>query len=243
MDYRRIPYEIVEVEPLGKKETLAVIPDYKKVPILNVNTANGESYVIIESKTIIAALLGDAAPTIGAKVPAPKATPSTGIMWLDEYATGTVEEQWVTWTDKVLVQCIVLNVYRTMSESAETFKYLLTHPEFPWYVRQAGALSGTAVMYVVANRRTKKYKVENPRAALYEALDAFAVAVKEGGGSFMGGSKPGVVDFNVYGILRSAEGMQTERDVYAECPSILKWYDAMHEVIGTSCAKNPTARG
>merc|ERR1712060_359538 len=192
---------------------------------------------------IIRALLGDAAPATGDKVPPPKATPSTGIMWTDECATGTVEEQWVRWTDKVLVQCIVLNVYRTMSESAETFKYLLTHPEFPWYIRQAGALSGTAVMWAVAKSRTKKYKVENQRAALYEALDAFAAAVKEGGGSFMGGSKPGVVDFNVYGILRSAEGMQTERDVYAECPGILPWYDAMHEAIGPSCAKNQIQRG
>merc|ERR1712039_65789 len=109
-----------------------------------------------------------------AKVPAPTTTPSTGIMW----------------TDKVLVQCIVLNVYRTYSEAAETFKYLLTHPEFPWVVRQAGAFSGTAVMYMVANRRTKKYKVDNQRAALYEALDLFAGAVKEGGGKFMGGSRP-----------------------------------------------------
>merc|ERR1711933_537675 len=100
-----------------------------------------------DSKTIVRALLGQDAPGLSKTVPAPTVTPSTTKMWTTEGQTGSVEEQWVRWTDAVLVQCIVLNVYRTMSESAETFSYLLTHSSFPWLAQRSAAASGTVVMW------------------------------------------------------------------------------------------------
>jgi len=241
LDYSKIPYEIVEVHPLSKAETKEIAPDYKKVPILRIDTADGKQLQLRDSKTIVRALLGGGSPGVGAGVPPPGATPSTGKMWPAAEDAGTVEEQWVRWTDLVLVQCIVLNVYRSMDESAETFRYLLTHPSFPWFAQRSAAFSGTVVMWAVAKSRKRKFGVADERTALYEALDAFAAAVKAGGGPFMGGDKPGAVDFNVYGILRSAESCQTERDVLAQCPGILPWYGSMREAVGPSCASNADA--
>lgn len=241
LDYNRIPYEIIEVHPLKKSETKEIAPDYKKVPILRIDTANGRHLQLRDSKTIVRELLGADNPGVGLAVPPPCATPSTGKMWSAEHAVGTVEEQWVRWTDVVLVQCIVLNVYRTMRESAETFSYLLTHPSFPWLAQRSAAFSGTVVMWAVSKSRKRKFGVADEREALYEAVQFFAGAVKTGGGPFLGGAKPGAVDFNVYGILRSAEGCQTERDLFACCADILPWYDAMKEVVGPSCASNVEA--
>jgi len=243
LDYHKIPYEIVEVHPLNKAEVKDFSPDYKKVPIIRIDTSDGQQMQLRDSKTIVNALLGSNNPGVAPAVPPPTATPSTGKMWPpakepEKATAGTVEEQWVHWTDAVLVQCIVLNVYRTFGESAETFRYLLTHPNFSWIQARSAAWSGTAVMWAVANRRKKTYEVPDVRLALYEAVNSFAAAVRTGGGRFLGGDKPGAVDFNVYGILRSAEACQTERDLLASCADIHPWYDAMNEVVGPSKATN-----
>lgn len=242
LDYQKIRYEIVEVHPLKKTEAKEIAPDYKKVPILRIDAPDGQQLQLRDSKTILRALLGSSDPGIGAQVPPPCATPSTGKMWpKDVEPSCGVEEQWVRWTDMVLVQCIVLNVYRTIEESAETFRYLLTHPSFPWLARRTAAWSGTIVMWGVAKSRKRKFGVPDERVALYEAVDAFAGAVRAGGGRFAGGQRPGAVDFNVYGILRSAEACQTERDIFKHCPGILPWYEGMREAVGPSCAVNAGA--
>lgn len=237
LDYHKISYEIVEVHPLNKAETKEIAPDYKKVPILRID-AEGRHLQLRDSKTIVRALLGSSNPGVGPKVPPPSATASTGKMWSTDNAVGSVEEQWIKWTDVVLVQCIVLNVYRNMKESAETFRYLLTHSSFPWLAQRSAAWSGTVVMWAVAKSRKKKFEVKDERAALYEAVGAFASAVRDGGGPFLGGERPGTVDFNVYGILRSAEACQTERDMLEFCPDIHPWYNSMTEAVGPSCAVN-----
>jgi len=239
LDYHKVPYELVEVNPLTKAETKPISPDYQKVPILHVWVSEGRELQMRDSKTIVSALLGDKNPGVAKGVPLPGPTKSTGKMWAkDGEVTGTVEEQWVRWTDLVLVQCIVLNVYRNMAESAETFDYLLTHPSFPWYAQRGAAFSGTVVMWGVAKSRKKKFQVPDEREALYEAIELFASAVKAGGGAFMGGKTPGAVDFNVYGILRSAECCQTERDFFEKCPNLWPWYTAMQEAVGPSMAGN-----
>mmetsp|Transcript_64523 Transcript_64523/g.120058 ORF Transcript_64523/g.120058 Transcript_64523/m.120058 type:complete len:365 (-) Transcript_64523:113-1207(-) len=237
LDYLKVPYEIVEVNPLSKAETKAIAPDYKKVPVLVVE-GEKEALQLRDSKTIVRSLLADKNPGVLPSVPVPKATPSTGKMWIDVPDNLSAEEQWVLWTDKVLAQCLVMNVYRTLTESSETFKYLFTHPAFPWYAQYSASIAGTSVMYMIAKRRKKKYEVEDARQAMYEACNLLAESAAHGKGKFLGGDKPGAADFNAYGILRAAEGCQTERDIASSCPSIAPWFDAMREIVGPSCALN-----
>lgn len=240
LDYHRLPYQIIEVHPLSKAETKVIASDYKKVPILRIDGDDGSQVQLRDSKTIVHAILAERNPGVPSVCGYPEATPMTTGMWAASTAPEgeSIEAAWLRWTDKVLVQCIVLNVYRNMTESAETFRYLLTHSSFPWFAQRSAAASGTVVMWGVAKVRKRKFKVEDERLALYEALEHFAAAVDRGGCQFLGGSKPGAVDFNVYGILRSAESCQTERDMLDNCKKILPWYNAMSELVGPSCAVN-----
>jgi len=245
LDYHKVPYEIVEVHPLNKNETKEVAPDYKKVPILRIDTADGRQFQLRDSKTIVAALLktfrGASSDAEDKRVvPAPSQCPSTAKMWPGDIGLDGVspQAQWIQWTDAVLVKCVVLNVYRTMSESAETFRYLLTHPEFSWYAQRSAAFVGTVMMWGVAKVRRRQSGVEDERGALYEALECFAAAVRSGGAPFLGGSRPGAADFNVYGVLRSTESFQTERDWLENCQGILPWYRAMESAVGPSSATN-----
>jgi len=243
LDYNDVPYEIVEVNPLTKAESKQVASDYKKVPILRVDMENGRQLQLRDSKTIVLALLGSSNPGVAAKVPPPWSTPATGNMWPSdsEQSDSGVEAQWIRWTDKVLVQCIVLNVYRTIGESAETFNYLLTHPSFNWFAQRSAALTGTVLMWGVSKARRRRFAVADERAALYEAADTFALAVQRGGGPFLGGERPGAADFNTYGVLRSAEGCLTERDLMEQCPAILPWYSSMRKAVGPTRATNASS--
>lgn len=239
LDYLKIKYEVVEVHPLSKAETKDFAPDYSKVPILRIDSAD-QPIQLRDSKTILQALLG-ARAGCSEGAPPPKATPSTALMWPEGEGGGGVEDQWIKWTDRVLVQCIVINIYRNYAESAETFKYLLTHPTFSWFQQQSAAISGTVVMLAVAIARKYKYKVHDERRALYEACEEYAEAVKAKGGTFLGGDVPGLADFNVYGILRSVESFTTERDLFQNCPAVLIWYNAMTQKVGPSCAVNASS--
>lgn len=252
LDYHRVPYTIVEVHPLNKKEAKEISSDYKKVPILRIDDPSGRRVQLRDSKAIVLSLLESAGagnPGVAAGAPAPAATSSTakmfgvahaldGVMWPDEDKARSLEEQWLRWTDLVLVQCIVLNVYRSLDESAETFSYLLTHPSFTWLMSRSAAWAGTAVMWALSKSRKRTFEISDERAALGEAIDEFVKAVLLGGGQFLGGSRPGAVDFNVYGILKSTEGCTTERHILENCKSIVPWYTAMSEVVGSSCAQN-----
>ncbi|KAF4741330.1 Prostaglandin E synthase 2, partial [Perkinsus olseni] len=154
----------------------------------------------------------------------------------------SIEEQWVRWADQCLVQLIVINIYRNLRESMETFDYLLTHKEFGYVSKMAVYWSGTFVMMMVSGARRKKYHVPKgeERQALYEAVDMMVDQMGEN--SFLGGKSPCKADFNVYGVLRSVEGFTTERLLW-ENTKIKGWYDRMTELVGPSMADTFVPRG
>ncbi|KAJ3697214.1 hypothetical protein LUZ61_000919 [Rhynchospora tenuis] len=96
LDYHDIPYKVVEVNPLSKKEIKW--SDYKKVPILVVD---GEQ--LVDSSEIIK-ILNHKINT-------------------DETATSEEEAKWCRWVDDHLVHMLSPNIYRTTSEALESFDY------------------------------------------------------------------------------------------------------------------------
>ncbi|KAF4657797.1 Prostaglandin E synthase 2 [Perkinsus chesapeaki] len=262
LDYHRLPYKLIEVHPLTKAETKAFAPDYKKVPLVTFEY-NGRKVQMRNSSDIVAAVAGGmgtiAQPKKG--VPLVKAPIPTE---LTKYMTGpeavvpekksgeaeevksdaemSIEEQWVRWADQCLVQLIVINIYRNLKESMETFDYLLTHKEFGYISKMAVYWSGTFVMMMVSGARRKKYHLPKgeEREALYEALDMMVEQM--GDNSFLGGASPCTADFNVYGVLRSVEGFTTERLMW-ENTKIKSWYDRMAELVGPSMADTLVPRG
>jgi len=226
LDYSGVPYEIQEVHPLTKRETKPFAPDYPKVPIIT--AGEGEAEVQIRnSSDIVRALLASRGLERAASA-APRWTPQTAVFWekggLAEEPD--VDKRWVLWADQVLVQLVVLNIYRSLEESKETFRYLLTHPDFTAFERWSTYWSGVLVMRVVCHLRTRKYKLEDARSPFFEAVEMVAEEAKDG---FLGGAKPSAADFNVFGVLRSLESFTTER-LMLENTKIGPWYSRMAEM-------------
>ncbi|XP_072954080.1 uncharacterized protein [Typha angustifolia] len=183
LDYHDIPYKVVEVNPISKKEIKW--SDYKKVPILVVD---GEQ--LVDSSEIINNL-------------EQRINPDNSV---DEE-----EAKWRRWVDDHLVHILSPNIYRTTSEALESFDYIAKHGNFSTTERFTVKYAGAAAMYMVSKKLKKKYNITDERSALYEAAETWTKALD--GKDFLGGSKPNLADLAVFGVLRPIRYLKSGRDM------------------------------
>ncbi|KAB1204048.1 Prostaglandin E synthase 2 [Morella rubra] len=205
LDYYKIPYDIVEVNPISKKEIKW--SDYKKVPILKVD---GEQ--MVDSSDIIDRLF----QRIHADNPV---------------VDGDEVRKWRGWVDNHLVHVLSPNIYRTTSEALESFDYITTHGNFSFTERIIAKYTGAAAMYFVSKKLKKKHNITNERAALYEAAETWVDALK--GRQFLGGLNPNLADLAVFGVLRPIRHLKSGRDM-VEHTRIGDWYTLMESAVGKS---------
>lgn len=209
LDYHDIPYKVVEVNPISKKEIKW--SDYKKVPILKVD---GEQ--MVDSSEIIDKLFQKIHP------------------WKsnDSAADDNEEKKWRGWVDNHLVHVLSPNIYRTTSEALESFDYITTHGNFSFMERIIAKYAGATAMYFVSKKLKKKHNIVDERAALYEAADTWVDALKSR--QFLGGLNPNLADLAVFGVLRPIRYLKSGRDM-VEHARIGEWYARMEDAVGESC--------
>ncbi|XP_072958608.1 uncharacterized protein [Typha angustifolia] len=204
LDYHDIPYKVVEVNPLSKKEIKW--SDYKKVPILVVD---GEQ--MVDSSDIINKLSHRIKP--------------------DDSVIDEEETKWCRWVDGHLVHVLSPNIYRTTSEALESFDYIAKHGNFSTTERFTVKYAGAAAMYMISKKLKKKYNITDERAALYGAAETWTKALD--GKDFHGGSKPNLADLAVFGVLRPIRYLKAGRDM-VENTQIVDWFHRMENAVGDS---------
>lgn len=206
LDYHDIKYSVVEVDPLRKTE-LKVLDDkeYRKVPIAVVDgeQVNGSGAVIDR----VGKLIGDQGAT-------------------------EVERRWVQWLDETLIRLIAPNIYRTPSESLQTFQYITENAKFSAWQKGTIRYSGAAAMYMVGRKLKKKYGIADERQAFVDALEEWTSAIEEQGGKFLGGHKPGMADLSVYGVLKAIQAFDTFTELRQRNARLGDWFDRMKEAVG-----------
>ncbi|XP_027355125.1 prostaglandin E synthase 2-like [Abrus precatorius] len=204
LDYYDVPYKIVEVNPINKKEIKW--SEYKKVPIV---TVDGEQ--MVDSSDIIDKLIKRIRP--------------------DYDLNADEEKKWREWVDNHLVHILSPNIYRTVPEALESFEYITTHGNFTLSERLVAKYGGAAAMYFVSKKLRKKHNISDERAALYGAAEQWVDALK--GRKFLGGSDPNLADLAVFGVLRPIRHLKSGRDM-VEHTRIGKWFCDMEGAIGPS---------
>ncbi|KAL5730844.1 prostaglandin-E synthase [Ranunculus cassubicifolius] len=210
LDYYDIPYKVVEVNPISKKEIKW--SEYKKVPIL---VADGEN--LFDSSDIINSLSRKIHP---------------------DYSVGdddTEENKWRKWVDSHLVHMLSPNIYRSPSEALESFDYITSHGNFSLMEKITAKYAGAAAMYFVSKKLKKRHNITDERASLYEAAETWVNALN--GRQFLGGSKPNLADLAVFGVLRPIRYLRSGKDM-VEHTQIGEWYTRMEGVVGESSRIN-----
>ncbi|KAL9644600.1 hypothetical protein ABK040_015339 [Willaertia magna] len=209
LDFHKIPYKMVEVNPLFKSE-IKFSKDYKKVPIVVVegklnNQLNDSSRIITHLNDI-----------------------------LDKEGTMNTKDvvKWRKWVDDSFVHTLAPNIYRSNEEAKEAFEYISEQNGFGWWQKQAVLYGGSFTMYAVAKRLKKRYGIVDERQAIYDCGKKWANEAIGQTGPFHGGQKPDLADLSVYGILTSIEGLRTFNDLVKEVPQLGAWYDLMKRTVG-----------
>ncbi|XP_058722529.1 uncharacterized protein LOC131594424 [Vicia villosa] len=206
LDYYDIPYKVVEVNPLSKKEIKW--SEYQKVPIIMVD---GEQ--LNDSSAII--------DKLGEKILSKKKADST--------SEDDEETKWRRWVDNHLVHVLSPNIYRNTSEALESFDYITSNGNFSFMEKISVKYAGAAAMYFVSKKLKKKYNITDERAALYESAETWVDALN--GREFLGGSKPNFADLAVFGVLRPIRYLRSGKDM-VEHTRIGEWYTRMEIVVG-----------
>ncbi|CAI5739575.1 unnamed protein product [Peronospora destructor] len=209
LDYLQIPYEVVEVNPVTKKETKE-FTDYSKVPVVRI-----DDEVIVNSSAIISRLR------------------DLGMSWKSQDTEVLEEEQeWCQWVDKQLIVLTPPNIYRTLPEALQAFDYCLTEGKFTPMERRVSKYVGAVVMYLIAKRSKKKYEIDDERRALYSALSNWVDAIGDKR-PFLGGNEPNMADLSVFGVVRAMHGLDTYNDIMQET-NIKPWFTRMTIKVGAS---------
>ncbi|KAL7589687.1 uncharacterized protein LOC111917703 [Lactuca sativa] len=208
LDYYDVPYKVVEVNPLSKKEIKW--SDYKKVPILMV-----DGQPLQDSSAIIDQMRTKLSPV-----------KSTSVVNDDEE-----EKKWRRWVDDHLVHMLSPNIYRNTSEALESFNYITSNGNFSYTEKYTVKYAGAAAMYFVSKKLKKKYNITDERTALYEACETWVDALD--GRDFLGGLKPNLADLAVFGVLRPIRYLTSGKDM-VEHTRIGEWYARMENVVGES---------
>lgn len=208
LDYYDVPYKVVEVNPLSKKEIKW--SDYKKVPILMVD---GEQ---LNDSSAIINKLGE------------KINPEKSVKAVPD---DDEERKWRWWVDNHLVHMLSPNIYRNTSEALESFDYITSNGNFSFTEKYTAKYAGAASMYFVSKNLKKKYNITDERAALYEAAELWVDALN--GREFLGGTKPNLADLAVFGVLRPIRYLRSGKDM-VEHTRIGDWYARMESAVGES---------
>ncbi|KAL6212771.1 hypothetical protein ACLB2K_017989 [Fragaria x ananassa] len=203
LDYNNIPYKVMEVNPMSKKEIKW--SDYKKVPILKVDDEQ-----MVDSSDIIDKL-------------SQRINPENNVVDNEE------EKKWRHWVDNHLVHVLSPNIYRTPSEALESFDYITSHGNFSLSERLVAKYGGAAAMYFVSKKLKKRHNITDARAALYGAAETWVDALK--GRQFLGGSTPNLADLAVFGVLRPIRHLKSGKEM-VENTRIGEWYSQMESAVG-----------
>ncbi|MEW5303242.1 MAG: hypothetical protein WDW36_005950 [Sanguina aurantia] len=228
LDYYKLPYEVIEVNPLTKKELKW--SSYKKVPVLMMD---GEA--VVESTVIMSRLAAEVEGSSSAPLAASTTKSQAAGSALSPAAASERELQWRKWVDDRLVKVITANIYRSWDESFASFRYITTHTNWGWGTREAARISGAMIMWQVGKRLPKKYSLEGDlREILYADCNAFIDAM--GSSDFLGGAAPNLADLAVFGVLRAIEGTPTFDDT-TKHSRVASWYQRM----ATQCVSGKVA--
>lgn len=208
LEYLKIPYEAIEVNPLTKGE-ISFSKDYKKVPIaiINGNIVNEGSNII---KTITEEVIAKDHKSVKAFFPSDT-------------------QVWDEWSEKTLAVYLYPNITRSFSESYECFGYTANVTSWNMPLRLVTRFAGAGAMTLANSKIKKKYNIIDERKELDQEIQKWIIAL--GNKNFLHGDVVTMPDILVFGVLKSIQGLTTFNEIMNNNPTLAVWYNRVDSLI------------
>lgn len=257
LDYYGISYDIVEVDSVFRQQLNWT--KYKKVPIVLIK--HNDKYIQLNDSSVIISVLTSHLKDRDVSI-AEVSNYYPSMAYVDDDGTVrretlnryylmyqrsitseskneslTQERKWRQWADEVFVHMLSPNVYRSMEESLQAFKWFSEVGEWDKNFNAVEELFvvyiGALAMWMIGKRLKKRHRLKDDvRLSLYEETNRWLKEVKKNGNQFHGGKNPDLADLAVFGVLNSIEGCNAFGDLLSNT-KVGNWYSAMKEQIST----------
>jgi len=222
LEYASQPYDMVEVNPLTKRELKSLSSSYRKVPIALVD---GEQ--VNGSDAILASLLRQ--PMFLDLLRDKRGESIAPTSFLD----GESSRKWRGFAQNELAALLYPNICPSLMASVRAFRYVDSVRSFSHLDKLAIKGIGSMAMYLAASKVKWKHGIVDGKKALMASLSRFQ-SEGIGDATFTSrGELPNMGDLVVYGKLSSIEGFLVHRDtVYCEDLAKLRdWYVRMRREV------------
>ena len=236
LDYARVPYEVIEVNPMTKTEIKAF--KLKAVPVVTV-----DHLVLHESSAIITAF-DDLFRHYAAKAALTHSSPSAPSLPPSPPARSPDEDKWRGWVDSHLIFLTAPNLYTSLPASLTAMDYIMSQTSLPLTQRLLSKYVGGPMMYLVSEYKLKKKRgITDARGQLFTACRQWGEQVVGEGGQYRGGKQPDLSDVAMFGVVRAMMGFPVGDEMMEATntsPAFVGWYQHMQSAVGSSSAKNPS---
>jgi len=227
LDYYNIPYTLIEVHPLNKKQlpNRQIFLHDRQVPVLLAQPALtggtfADAKVMHNSWAIIEAVMLHMVRT--------KQIPEE-----DYYrATSKVVAAWMKWIDERLIPHLFAGVHADGEDVQKFFMYLQEFPKFYKVGLSAKMMPQACVQLFQSQVFSLKQQYGIIEGREYDMLfDTIQEWTEVTGGSFHGGSSPDMADLTAFGVFRTFESLDIFDRILRDT-DIGPWYDAMTTKVG-----------
>lgn len=136
------------------------------------------------------------------------------------------QEEWLTWADTKMSKATVPILYGTIGSALQTTTRISKIEKFGFFSRRLYAWAGFPIMWgIIAKKRVKK-DGRKPKQLWHDLLTEFTDAHEKQ--PFFGGASPDLVDFAVYGYMRSISPFP-QFSLLEDHANAMKWYSRMEK--------------
>tara|TARA_B100001248_G_scaffold262617_1_gene260075 strand:+ start:3164 stop:3877 length:714 start_codon:yes stop_codon:yes gene_type:complete len=137
-------------------------------------------------------------------------------------------QKWIEWADTKMSKATVPILYGTLGSAFKTTTRISKLEEFGVISKRLYAWAGFPIMWgIIAKKRVKK-DGRKPKQLWHDLLTEFTD--EHNGENFFGGEKPNIVDFSVFGYMRSISPFP-QFSLLTDHVNAMAWYDRMNEII------------
>jgi microsomal prostaglandin-E synthase 2 len=238
LEYQKIPFESVEVNPLTKVE-LGFSEKYRKVPIVT---------ILDSASTTPAAKAFQQLNGTEEILPHDYQLSENGIIDDDddgdEFVSSDSSIRWQDFARNKLAPLLYPNICRTLGDSFRAFDYVHSGTNsFSAVQRYSIQYVGSVAMYFAASKIKEKYKIDDVQVALEETLAELESELSKEGSKFLRHSSsselPHLGDLSVFGVLKGLKGLPLWNEIFNDdnsqpnFPNIRRWYADVDNAVET----------